>query len=109
MTHQKQRWLWCALLCAGCGSVTATPDAGPSGGPGGDGGGAGTTLVRLTVLSTVFDGQPDTGAIALFLDPSGAAIADGLVDAAGRAQADMPAGGSITVIRWSTARRPSAT
>ncbi len=87
------------MLCAGCGSVTATPDAGPGGGPGSDGGGTGTTLVQLTVLSTSLDGQPDTGAIAVFQDPSGAAIADGLVDAAGRAQADMPAGGSITVIR----------
>lgn len=93
MTNQKQRWWWCALLLAGCGSVPATPDAGS------DGSGTGATLVQLTVLSTAFDGQSDTGAIAVFQDPSGATIADGLVDAAGRAQADLPAGGSITVIR----------
>ncbi|HEX3760179.1 MAG TPA: hypothetical protein VHW23_15790 [Kofleriaceae bacterium] len=82
--------------------MTATPDAGTGGEPGGGdggGGGTGTTLVQLTVLSTAFDGQPDTGAIAVFQDPSGATIAGGLVDAAGHAQADLPAGGSITVIR----------
>ncbi|HEX8114190.1 MAG TPA: hypothetical protein VF516_40955 [Kofleriaceae bacterium] len=80
--------------------MTATPDAGPGGGgPGSDGGGTGTTRVQLTVLSTVLDGQPDTGAIAVFQDPSGTMVGDGLVDAAGHAQADMPAGGSITVIR----------
>lgn len=97
MTLQQRWWFWTLLVC-GCGSVTAKPL--PDGGaPGDDGGGRGTTRVQLTVLSTSGDGAPDTAAIAVFQDPSGATIADGLVDGNGHAQADMPLGGSITVIR----------
>jgi len=69
------------------------------GGTGSDGGSAASTLVELTVLSLDDDGLPDTGAVAMFLDPAGTVISDGLVDAAGHAQADMPAGGSVTVLR----------
>ena len=69
------------------------------GGTGSDGGSAATTMVEVTVLSLNADGLPDTGAVAMFLDPSGTLIADGLVDAAGHAQADMPGGGSVTVLR----------
>ena len=68
-------------------------------GTGSDGGSAATTMVEVTVLSLNADGLPDTGAVAMFLDPSGTLIADGLVDAAGHAQADMPGGGSVTVLR----------
>ena len=75
-------------------------DATGDGGDGSDGGGsAATTMVELTVLSLDSDGLPDTGAVAMFVDPNGNLIADGLVDAAGHAQADMPDGGSVTVLR----------
>ena len=86
-------------VAAGCGSVRGTD--GPDGGDdtGSDGPPPSTTLVTLTVLSTSFDGMPDTGAIAVFADPSATSIADGLVDGAGHAQADMPDGGTVTVIR----------
>jgi hypothetical protein len=97
--------VWFSLAIAGCSIPTkhaggGDDDATGDGGTGSDGGGsAGTTLVELSVLSTSFDGLPDTGATAVFLDPGGALIADGLVDGAGHAQADMPNGGSVTVIR----------
>jgi hypothetical protein len=41
----------------------------------------------------------DVSAIAIFQDPVGAAVAEGMVDANGHAQADLPLGGSVTVIR----------
>ena len=82
---------------ASSGDDDAMSDAGSGSGSGS--GSAATTVVQLTVLSTSFDGMPDTGAIALFRDPAGATISDGLVDSAGHAQAELPNGGSVTVIR----------
>jgi len=60
---------------------------------------ASDATVRLTVRSEDLDGRPATGAIAVFQDRSGATVADTMVDAAGRAEAELPGGGSVTVIR----------
>src|SRR3954453_13564306 len=100
MRGMTKRLLWLGLALAGCsiqskhapgGDDDATSDGGTDGS-----GSAATTIVEVSVLSTSFDGLPDTGAIALFRDPAGAVVGDGLVDSAGHAQADMPDGGTVT-------------
>ncbi len=96
MTTQTRQLLWCVLLGAGCGSVASSrlPDGGT-----GNNDAAAPVTVQLSVLTETYDGLPDTTAIAVFQDPSGALIVGGTVDATGHAQADMPFGGSVTVIR----------
>jgi predicted small lipoprotein YifL len=87
-----------AMAAAACGEVkgnnlpdapVAEPDAPPP-------------VVKVSVLTIVGDGAPDLTAKVVFQDPTGAVVADGLVDAEGRAQAMLPNGGSVTTIRVTT-------
>jgi hypothetical protein len=56
--------------------------------------------VKVTVLSkTTLDGAPDATAQVTFQDPSGATVFEGQVDAMGKLEAPLPAGGSVTAIR----------
>src|SRR5262245_52056813 len=54
--------------------------------------------VKVQVLSDTGDGIPVTTARVLFLDANGQLVLDKMVDANGRADADMAAGGSVTAI-----------
>jgi hypothetical protein len=58
--------------------------------------------VKVTVLTTAGDGVPDLTAKVLFQDSAGAVVQDGAVDANGQAQAMLPTGGSVAVIRITT-------
>jgi hypothetical protein len=82
-------------LCAAChhggsnapdASTDATPDALPTG------------PVDVTVY-TGTGGILDPTAIAIFIDPSGATIQHGKVDANGHAHAEVPAGSTLTVLQ----------
>ena len=88
------------VLAAGCGKILPlTPDGGGGGDSGGGGDGSSSDpTVYLTVLTTDYSGQPDAAAIAVFQDPTGAVVRDGLVAADGTARAALPMGGSVTVI-----------
>ena len=82
---------------AGCGSVAAPAqpdggavDASPLG------------LVRVLVLSTTGDGQPDPSATVVVQAPDGSVIADAAVAADGTAQAMIPPGAQVSAIRLPT-------
>jgi len=55
--------------------------------------------VKVTVLTVAGDGAPDPTAKVVFQDAVGAVVQDGAVDATGHAQALLPTGGSVAVIR----------
>ena len=57
------------------------------------------STVHVTVLSTIGDGVPDVTAHAVFLAPDGTQLLDTVVDGGGKAQAPMPSGGSVLVLR----------
>ena len=56
------------------------------------------TRVEITVLGQDGSGEPATGAIAVFRDPSDQVVHHGPVDANGMAFAYLPNGGSVTVM-----------
>lgn len=58
--------------------------------------------VRVTVLNSLGDGLPDVTAKVLFQDPQGALVVEVPVDAMGKAEAMLPLGGSVTVVRVTT-------
>jgi hypothetical protein len=88
------------LLCVGCGSVNPTghlPDAPPGGGDAGvDAVTRGT--VRVTVLDPSSSGAPAVGANVVFLDPDGTLVKRVATDTAGKAEADVLPGASVTSI-----------
>jgi hypothetical protein len=59
------------------------------------------THVWVHVISPAGDGFPDPTAIAIFMDPSGTVVQDGLVDSNGDASTLMPGGGTVTVLQVS--------
>lgn len=79
-------------LVAACGSVKGrTPDAQDID--------AAPAVVKVTALSLIGDGLPDTTAKVVFQDPEGNVILDAAVDAMGHAQAMLPSGGTVSAIR----------
>ena len=91
--------LWAAVIGVACGEVkNAQPDAAidagidapPDAPPG---------PVLVTVLSSTGNGAPDVTARVVFQDPQGALVLDAMVDAMGKAQALLPSGGAVTVVR----------
>ncbi|MBC7977982.1 MAG: hypothetical protein H7138_23620 [Myxococcales bacterium] len=106
---QKLTWLVAAIagLSTACGDVKGTPladappltvDAPPpvDGAPVPD---APPGPVRVTVLTLAGDGAADLTAKVIFQNPDGSLIAEGTVDAMGKAQALMPLGGTVSAIR----------
>jgi hypothetical protein len=98
------RWLWLVgvIACSGSPDPTAMPDATTDGGGQPDAAvdtGSSANQVDLEVLTTTGDGLPDPDAIAVFYDPSGAVVAHGQVGADGRVHAELPDGGSVTVLQ----------
>ena len=57
--------------------------------------------VDVVVRGNLGDGAPDPTAIAIFTDPSGATVQHGVVDAEGRAHAELLPHGSVTVLQIS--------
>jgi hypothetical protein len=84
-------------LCA-CGSVGGAdlPDAGPGGDAAVDAPARGT--VRVTVLDPSGAGAPAVGASVVFLDPDGTLVKRVATDTAGRADAEVLAGASVTSV-----------
>src|SRR5262245_11038662 len=74
-----------------CGSVKGNPDAREID--------AAPSPVKVTALSLVGDGLPDTTAKVVFHDLEGTVILDGAVDAMGHTQATLPSGGTVSAIR----------
>jgi hypothetical protein len=87
------------LACVGCGSVYPTghlPDAPPAPDAGIDAVTRGT--VRVTVLDPSGSGAPAVGANVVFLDPDGTLVKRVASDTAGKAEADVLPGASVTSI-----------
>lgn len=95
----KLRWFGIVALAA-CGSVTEDAPDGP--GPGPDAA-ADAPLdmrpVKVTVLTTSGDGQPELTARVVFQDAAGNVVLDGAVDATGKIESPLPSGGTVTAIR----------
>jgi hypothetical protein len=87
------------LLCVGCGSVKDVghlPDAPPAADAGIDAVTRGT--VRVTVLDPSVSGAPAVGANVVFLDPDGSLVKRVATDTAGKAEADVLPGASVTSV-----------
>jgi hypothetical protein len=83
---------------AGCGSVKDSHLA-DAPGPGSDSGaGVIRGTVRVTVLEPGGTGSPAVGATVVFLDPDGTLVKRGATDTAGKADADVLPGASVTSI-----------
>jgi hypothetical protein len=101
-----------SFLLLGCGEIArpAESDGGPVVDAPGDGP---SPRVAVTVLSSSGDGLPDPGAIVIFTDNARTLVKEGLVTAAGKAEADLPDGGTVQVLRVNrispTARRVEIT
>lgn len=89
-------WLAAVILVA-CGDVVKLQPDGASDGASNPDAPSGPVLV--TVLSAASDGAPDVTARVVFQDPQGALVHDTIVDAMGKAQALLPSGGTVTVVR----------
>jgi len=89
------------MTMAACGNVKANhlPDA-----PSGDDAAvdAAPSAVKVTSLTVTGDGLPDTNVTVIFEDGAGNLISDDPVDANGKAQAEMPGGGNVIVLRIPT-------
>ena len=85
------------VLSVGCGSVKTghLPDA-PPGDPGVDAAVRGT--VHVTVLDPAGTGAPAVGANVVFIDPDGTLVKKAATDSAGKADADVLPGASVTSI-----------
>ncbi len=97
--------LTCLLVTAGCGKVSGLVD---SKGGGDDVIDAAVTIdadphgaVKVTALETQQSGQPSVGIEVLFMEPDGSLAARLRTDSNGKAQANVLAGSSVTVI-WPT-------
>jgi hypothetical protein len=55
--------------------------------------------VKVTVLTYAGDGLPEPGAWMIFHDTDGRLVSEGPVDAMGKLEAPLPAGGSVTEVR----------
>ncbi|HEY0476892.1 MAG TPA: carboxypeptidase-like regulatory domain-containing protein [Kofleriaceae bacterium] len=84
-------------LAAGCGSVKDSHLA-DAPGPSLDSGGVIRGTVRVTVLDAGGTGAPAVGANVVFLDPDGSLVKRVATDTAGKANADVLPGGSVTSI-----------
>jgi hypothetical protein len=58
--------------------------------------------VKVTVLTYLGDGAPDTTVTVVFQDPAGNLVFDGPVDAMGKISAMLPEGGTVTSIHTNT-------
>lgn len=94
MMRCSHRLLLTVVLCAGCGSVKSgqLPDAPPSI----DATTRGT--VHVTVLDAGGAGAPAVGANVVFLDPDGTLVKRVATDTAGKADAEVLPGASVTSI-----------
>ncbi len=85
---------WLAAVAA-CGQVQDSPPDAPVEPPID----APAAAVKVTVLSQLADGAPDATSKVLFQDPAGAVVFEGPVDAMGKIEAMLPAGGTVTEVR----------
>lgn len=99
-----RKFIFAVLALAACGDVKDNGHLADAP-PGGDDAGidaAPSPTVKATVLTLLGDGLPDPTAKVLFQGPDGAVIADVAPGDDGKAQADMPNGGTVSVIRVTT-------
>jgi hypothetical protein len=82
------------VVCVGCGSVK--PNQLPDAPPAIDATTRGT--VRVTVLDPSGTGAPAVGANVVFIDPDGTLVKKAATDSAGKADADVLPGASVTAI-----------
>ena len=85
-----------SIALVGCGQVTAGLADAPPPDTTVD---AASAPVSITSLTQTGDGLPDTNVDVVFADATGTLILETQVDAQGHAQAEMPAGGNVTIIR----------
>lgn len=84
-----------SIALLGCGQVTpGLADAPPP-----DSVDAAVAPVSITSLTQTGDGLPDTNVDVVFADDVGNLISETQVDAQGHAQAEMPTGGTVTLVR----------
>lgn len=84
---------------AGCGKVSVNVDAASPDSVADAAIDAPPASVRVTVLNTLGDGLPDATAKVLFQDSQGALVQEATVDAMGKAEAMLPLGGMVTIVR----------
>jgi hypothetical protein len=94
MMRCSHRLLLAAFLCVGCGSVKGSQLT--DGPPPIDATTRGT--VHVTVLDPAGTGAPAVGASVVFLDPDGTLVKKASTDSAGKADADVLPGASVTAI-----------
>jgi hypothetical protein len=91
---------WSAWSLAACGSVSGSDAGGDAGGGGGAGGDSAVPgPVSVTALTSQLDGSVDPTALVIFVAPDQRVVRDGLVSADGTAQAELPAGSVVHVLR----------